>query len=588
MNMAEKFQWPTVFGGLRDVKLTDIPREVSSGITLAALIIPLNIGYAQIAGLPPVFGLYAGIIPLVVFAIFTSSPHVVASPDAPIAAILGAVLIGFAPIGDPLRVQYALAISVMCGMMFFLFWFFRLAFLANFLSRAVLAGFISGLGIEVLTNQIRKILGVAHTQVSGLDAIAEHIHNAIANSVNTTGFFVELITLFESIPHANLYSFEIGLGTFVIVLLMKKYFPKIPAALIALIFMTTIVSMLGLDKKGVSVLGSMPSGIPSLTIPSLPLFGYLHLLPGVMAVVGITLCEALLLVRSCNRKHETKADGNQVLFAYGITSVVSGFTGSLISGPSASRTAAMDSAGSCSQLSSIVAAITVALVMVFFTKELAHLPSAALAGVVASSVLNLIEVKEFRELWWMRRSEFWVAAVCLLSVLVFGPLRAVLIAFLLATIDLLRRVSMPSTWVLQEALDGSHFVPEERDHAPANSGIIFYRFGAPLYFANATFFEEEVEKLLIQACTPVKWFVLDMEAMVDIDTTGEEVLHHVLTSFRKKGVTVALTRPNQSTTNLLLHYNLNSLIDESRIYPTNRHAISAFRQETIKLSDIIG
>ena len=255
----------------------------------------------------------------------------------------------------------------------------------------------------------------------------------------------------------------------------------------------------------------------------MPLADYLRLLPGAMAVVGITLCEALLLVRSCSRKHNTKADGDQVLFAYGMASVASGFTGSLVSGPSASRTAAVDAAGSRTQLSSLVAAVTVALVMVFFTEELAYLPTAALAGVVASAVLKLIEVEELRELWQMRRSEFWIAAVCLLSVLVFGPLQAVIIAFLLATIDLLRRASRPGTWVLQEAPDGSHFVPEETDHAPDTSGIIIYRFGAPLYFANATLFEEEVEKLVTQAATPVKWFVLDAEAMVDIDTTGEEV-----------------------------------------------------------------
>ena len=155
----------------------------------------------------------------------------------------------------------------------------------------------------------------------------------------------------------------------------------------------------------------------------MPLADYLRLLPGAMAVVGITLCEALLLVRSCSRKHNTKADGDQVLFAYGMASVASGFTGSLVSGPSASRTAAMDAAGSRTQLSSLVAAVTVALVMVFFTEELAYLPTAALAGVVASAVLNLIEVEELREFWQMRRSEFWVAVVCLLSVLVFGPLR---------------------------------------------------------------------------------------------------------------------------------------------------------------------
>ena len=463
------------------------PNEISAGITLAALIIPLNIGYAQVAGLPPVFGLYAGIIPLAIFALFTGSRHLVGSPDAASSAIVGAVLIGFAPTGDPLRVQYALALALMCGLLFFVFWLFRLAFLANFLSRAVLIGFITGLGIEVLTNQVRKILGAAHVEGSGLEAIAQQLHGAMATSVDTTGYFVELIALFESIPHANLYSVAIGLGAFVILRLMKGYLPKVPAALVALILMTVIVAVFGLDQKGVGVLGTMPSGLPSLTLPNLPLADYLRLLPGAMAVVAITLCEGLLLVRNCSRKHNTKADGNQVLFAYGMANIAGGFTGSLVMGNSASRTAAMDNAGSRTQLSSLVAAVTVALVMVFFTKALAYLPTAALAGVVANAVLNLIEVKELRELWHMRRSEFWVALVCLLSVLVFGPLQAVIIAFLFATIDLLRRASRPGTWVLQEAPDGSHFIPEETDHAPDTSGIIIYRFGAPLYFANALF-----------------------------------------------------------------------------------------------------
>jgi SulP family sulfate permease len=151
-----------VFSGLHGITWANLPSEISAGITLAALIIPLNIGYAQVAGLPPVFGLYTGIVPLSIFALFTSSRHLVGSPDAPIAAILGAVLIGFAPIGDPLRVQYAMALAVMCGPLFFVFWIFRLAFLANFLSRAVLAGFIIGLGVEVLTNQVRRILGASH------------------------------------------------------------------------------------------------------------------------------------------------------------------------------------------------------------------------------------------------------------------------------------------------------------------------------------------------------------------------------------------------------------------------------------------
>jgi SulP family sulfate permease len=262
-----------------------------------------------------------------------------------------------------------------------------------------------------------------------------------------------------------------------------------------------------------------------------------------------------------------------------MANMAGGLTGSLVTGNSPSRTAAVDIAGSRTQVSSLVAAVTVALVMVFFTKTLAYLPTAALAAVVANAVLNLIEVGELRELWHIRRSEFWVALVCLLSVLVFGPLQAVIIAFLFATIDLLRRSSHPRTWVLREAPDGSHFIPEEAGSAPDNSGLIVYRFDAPLYFANASLFEEEVEKLITQATTPVKWLVLDAQAMVDIDTSGAEALHQVLSLSADRGVTVAISRANVRTTALLARYQLLELIGENRLYPTNRHVIAAYHQE---------
>ncbi len=577
-SILSKIRWPRPFAGLRGITLADVPREVSAGVTLAALMIPLNIGYAQVAGLPPTFGLYAAIIPLVAFAIFTSSRHVVGSPDAPISAILGAMLIGFAPVGDALRSHYALALALVCAVLFFAFWLFRLAFLANFLSRAVLAGFITGLGIEVLTNQIRRILGAAHASEAGIGAMAEHLHETIATSVSTTGYFAEVVVLIESIPRANLYSVAIGVGTFVLVRLLKRHAPKLPGALIALVLMTIVVAVFGWDSKGVTVLGKLQAGLPSLTIPQIPLVDYVQLLPGALAIVSITMCEALLLVRSCSRRHETNADGNQVLFAYGMSSIASGLTGSLISGPSASRTAAMEAAGSRTQVSSLVAAATVTLVMLFFTDQLAYLPTAALAGVVANAVLNLIEVKELRELWVVRRSEFWVAAVCLVSVLMFGPMQAVLIAFLMATIDLLRRASRPTISLLKEAPDGSHFVSEGEEEGRDTPGLLIYRFDAPLYFANATLFEEDVDYVVSRAASPVKWFVLDAGAMVDIDTTGEQALHQVASRLARRGVTFAVSRAGKQTQSLLARYHLLDLIGRDRLYPTNRHAIQAFRQ----------
>ena len=241
-----KIRWPRPFAGLRGVTLADVPREVSAGITLAALMIPLNIGYAQVAGLPPVAGLYAAIIPLVVFALFASSRHLVTSPDASMATLVGAALVAFAAPGDPLRLQYALALAVVCAVLFFLFWIFRLAFLANFLSRAVMAGFITGLGVEVFTNQVRKILAAPHVSdaTSGVLAAAERLKEVMASSVNTEGYFVEVVALIHSIPRANLYSVAIGVGAFLIVRLMKRYAPKIPGALVALVLLTLVVAML--------------------------------------------------------------------------------------------------------------------------------------------------------------------------------------------------------------------------------------------------------------------------------------------------------------------------------------------------------
>jgi MFS superfamily sulfate permease-like transporter len=327
------------------------------------------------------------------------------------------------------------------------------------------------------------------------------------------------------------------------------------------------------------VLGEIPSGLPSISLPDVAPVDYLRLLPGALAVVAITLCEGLLLVRQYSGKHGYKADGNQVLFAYGIANLAAGLSGGLVTGNSASRSAAMENAGSRSQLPSLIAAGTIALVMLFFTDMLAFLPSAALAGIVANAVLSLIEVKELRELYHMRRSEFWIAVVCLISVLVFGPLRAVIIAFLLTTIDVIRRASRPGTWVLRETQDGSHFIPTETVAAPDDSGLVVYRFGAPLYFANANLFLEEVEKLITQGPMPIRAFVLDAEAIVDIDTTGAEVLHQTVTMLAKRGVILAVARANPQLPALLQRYHLLQLIGETRLYPTNRHAVAALRQE---------
>ncbi len=544
---------PALFIALRGVKA--LPQEILAGITLAALMIPLNIGYAQVAGLPPVVGLYGAIVPMLAYAIFSTSRNVVASPDAAIAAIMGGLLMTMAAPADPRYVQLALALALLCALIFFLFWVFKLGFLANFLSRAVLIGFVSGMGIEVFVSQIKKIMGV---------------------SLEAEGFFREIVELISKLPIANLYSVAIGVGSIAIIRLLKRYAPKVPGALIALAVMTIIVAAFNLDQRGVSVLGAMPPGLPAFAFPHVSLADYFRLIPGALAICGVTLAEGLLLARKYAQKYRYSLDTDQESLAYGAANIAAGLTGALVLGSSASRTAAMEDAGARSQWPSVVAAIVVAIVLLFFSGLLALLPNAALGGIVANAVLSLIEVHELRALFQVRRSEFWIAVVALLSVLVLGALPAVAIAFLLSTIDVVRRAASPKTAVLKEYPDG--FFNSDDTVTQTEPGLTIYRFGASLFFANASLFLEQVKQLAGHADPPLRWFVLNAEMINDIDTTGAEALEQAIGYLHERGIVFAISRAHAPVPALLARYDLLHEIGQDHLFATNRDVVDAFRR----------
>ena len=530
-----------------------------AGITLAALMIPLNIGYAEVAGLPPEVGLYAAILPMLAYAVFATSRQVIAGPDAAIAALIGSLLIPFATPGEAHYIELALVLSVLCGVFFILFWFFRLGFLANYLSRAVLIGLITGLGIEVLFSQIRKIMGV---------------------TVEPEEFFREALATIAAIPLANIYSVAVGLGTIAIIRLARRYVPKLPGALLALLVMTVAVGYFDLVAEGVRVLGVVPEGLPQLTIPRASFAEWVALIPGALALVALTVSEGLLLARNYAQTYHYSVDSDQEMFAYGLGNLAAGFTGTLPLGTSSSRTAAMDDAGMRSQWPSVVAAIVVALILLFFTDLLALLPSAALAGIVANAVLRLIDVNGFRELYAMRRSEFWTAVVCLLGVLALGTLAGLTIAFLLTTIAVVSRAARPQTGVLTEQSDGTGFrIAEASGDTVTAPDLVIYRFGGPLFFANATFFREQVEQLAA-GLSPQGWFILDAEAVNDIDVTGAEALHGVLDYLASRQVTFAMSRAYAPIPDLLARYELAEVIGEERLFANNREAAAAFYRQT--------
>lgn len=549
---------PRLMQAVRGVSTGDLSREVLAGVTLAALMIPLNIGYAQVAGLPPIVGLYAAILPSIVWALTCHTRHLVSSPDAAIGAMIVALVSPLATPGEPRYVQLVFAQAILCGLIFVGFWAFRLGFLANFLSHAVLVGFITGLGIEVLFSQMRKIMAV---------------------SVEAEGFFREAWATLLAIPATSFWSVTIGVGTIIVIRLLKRYAPKLPGALIALALATIVVALFDLDQRGVSVLGAIPAGLPAFALPAVNLGDYVALFLGALALAAVTLAEAPLIARRYAEQYGEKLDTDQDLFAFGAANVVAGLTGGLAVGSSASRTAAMDSVGARTQIPSLVAGVVVAVILLFFTNLLALLPNAALAGIVANAVVKLIEAGEFRELNHVRRSEFWVAAVACVAVLVLGALQGVIIAFLLSLIDLIWRASRPHTAVLAELPGGHGFdTPADGPIRVTRPGLVIYRFGAPLYFANAGLFQDEVKTLVADAAPPVRWFVLDAGAINDIDTSGSRALAQTITALNAQGITFAISRADVPVLELLERYELLEQIGKERLFTTNRDAVEAFER----------
>ncbi|MBI5839198.1 MAG: SulP family inorganic anion transporter [Chloroflexi bacterium] len=548
-----------MLAALHDLRAAGLLSQISAGITLAALMIPLNIGYAQVAGLPPVVGLYACLAPMIFFGLFSASRNLVAGGDAAVTALMASLLVTLAPVQDPRYVELAYALALLTAAILFTFWFFRLGRLADFLSKAVLLGLVSGLGLEVLTGQVQKILGI---------------------HVEANGWLAEVWEMVQSIPTANIYSLALGAGAIVVIRLLSRYAPKIPGALVALILATAAVPVFSLEQRGVKVLGQIPAGLPSLHLPQVGWVDYLNLFPGALAIAAITMAEGLLLVRKYATKYRDEIDPDQELFALGMANLATGLSGGFVVGASASRTAAMDGAGMRSQIPGIVGAVVVGIVLLFLTDLLAIVPIAVLAGIVANSVLGLIEVHGLGELRRLRRTEFRIAVVCLACVLALGPLEAVIIAFLLSTIEVVRRAANPHMSAMRLLPGGDAYIPcsDLADAMPV-PGLILFRFGAQLFFANANTFQEGVRQVV--ACNaPARWFVLDAEAVSDIDTTGAEALAHTIEDLEQRGITFALTRAEAPVPELLERYGLLDKIGKDGLFATNRLAVEAYCQAT--------
>jgi sulfate permease, SulP family len=525
--------------------------EVLAGITLVALAVPMNIGYASVAGLPATVGIYASILPVLVFACTTGSRRLVVGPDATVAALLAAAVLPVVATGVA-ATQAAIAVALLTGLVLMVGWLIGLGRLVRFLSHAVLIGFIAGLAVDILTSQVRRMMAI---------------------DVDAEGWILEVIAMFAAVPQASLPSVTIGIATIVTVRVLRRLAPRVPGSLVALVAAGAAVRWWQPD--GVALLGPVPSGLPPLTFPTLPLSAWLALLPVALAIALLTVAEGVLISQNAARRNAETLEPNGEVFAYGLANAAAAVSGGMPIGASASRTAALEDSGSQTQTPMIVAAGLAAVVAIAFTDLLAAIPMAALGGLVANAVVGLVNVPAFRHLARMRRSEFLTALLCAVGVLVLGPLPGLALAAVVSAVDVVRRAADLPWAELAGAPqpDGTGRFTRGGDTSAA-AGLQVLRPEGPLFFANAHI----IRARLTEAATDreVRWLVLDLEAVSDVDPTAADALREGLAALQASGTVVGLSRVRGPTRSLLDRYGLTEQVGAAQVFDSNRAAAAAY------------
>lgn len=543
---------------LRSYDRTWLRGDVLAGITVAAYLIPQVMAYAELAGLPPVVGLWAIMGPLVVYAIFGSSRQLSMGPESTTALMTAVVVAPFAA-GDPARyAALAAALALVVAAICLVAWLARLGFLADLLSRPVLVGYLTGLAVIMIVGQLTTFTGVP-TEGESLTA--------------------RLSSFVGNLDQVQLPTLGLAAGALIAMLVGARLWPKAPVPLIAVVLAALAVALFDLDERGVRVLGTVPAGLPTPAVPSVTTAELMSLvLPAIgVAIVGYT--DNVLTARAFASRRGYQIDANQELLALGAANLSAGFLRGFPVSSSASRTAIGDALGSRSQVHSLVALGLVVGVLLFGRPLLESFPSAALGAIVVFAALRLIDLAELRRFASFRRSELVLALAATAAVLLLGVLYGVLAAVGLSILELVRRVARPHDGILGYApgLAGMHDIDDHPD-ARLVPGLVVYRYDAPLCFANAENFRQRALAAVDASATPVEWFLLNAEANVEVDITATDALEQLRQDLVERGVVFALARVKQDLRDDLVAAGLVDKVGDDRIFPTLPTAVNAYSE----------
>jgi high affinity sulfate transporter 1 len=530
--------------------------DVLAGVTVAAYLVPQVMGYAQVAGLDPVVGLWAIMGSLPLYALLGTSPQLSVGPESTTALMTATALAPLA-VGDPVRyAALAAGLGIIVGAICIVGWAARLGFLADLLSKPVLVGYMAGVAVLMAMGQLQKMTGV---------------------SVHGNSFVTQVRSFARGLGDVHGPTLALGLAVLVFLLTANRLFPRAPVPLIGMLLATAAVGLFALKQHGVAVIGHVPAGLP---VPQAPNVAWRDLkallLPGV-GVAIVAYSDNVLTARAFASRNHDAVDANQELLALGVANLGASMTRGLPVSSSASRTVIGDAMGSRTQLYSLVALVSVAATLLFLRPLLADFPTAALGAVVMYAAVRLVDVAEFRRIARFRRSELLIALVTTIGVLLLDVLYGVLLAVALSIIDLVRRVARPHDGVLGyvPGVAGMHDIDDYPD-AKLVPGLVVYRYDAPLFFVNAEDFKERALKALDAASGDVEWFLLNAEAIVDIDITAIDALDEHRSELERRGIVFALARVKQELRDDLAAVGFVDRVGSDRLFPTLPIAVQGY------------
>ncbi|WP_212627293.1 sulfate permease [Pseudomonas sp. PP3] len=556
--------WSRWFPGLRTLRgyhLSWLRHDLVAGLVLTTMLVPVGIAYAVASGVPGIYGLYATIVPLLAYALFGPSRILVLGPDSSLAAVILAVVLPLSG-GDPQRaIALAAAMAIVSGAVCVLAGIARLGFVTELLSKPIRYGYMNGIALTVLISQVPKLFGFKIESEGPLRSLWE-----IATSIMA--------------GKTNWITFAVGAATLVVILLLKGH-KRVPGILIAVVAATVAVAVLDLAANaGVSVLGSLPQGLPGFAIPWITRADIVPVLIGGCAVALVSFADTSVLSRVYAARTRTYVDPNQEMVGLGVANLAAGFFQGFAISSSSSRTPVAEAAGAKTQMTGVVGALAVALLLVLAPDLLRDLPNSALAAVVIASAIGLIEITDLRRIYRMQRWEFWLSIVCTVGVAVFGAIEGIGLAILIAVIEFLWDGWRPYSAVLGQAQGVKGFHDTQRyPDARLIPGLVLFRWDASLFFANAELFHDRVIDALAASPTPVRWLVIAAEPVTSVDVTSADMLAELDETLRAAGIELCVAEMKDPVKDKLKRFGLYTLLGEAAFFPTIDDAVDSYLQQ---------